>query len=326
MSKTPCKSFKRDGSPCQGQGLKRFDGYCIAHGPADKVREWRSRGGKNSSTAARADKRIPERMQGIIKNLAEGFTAVREGNLSPAVYTAMCRGAREMRESYRLADEEMEQIRAEETQAAAAEIAGAHGDLDTLKAADEITAQQNQYRIDSLIDQGLATLEQARNPNDLPQPVLTDEGRRRFNYRHLTDFSQQDIDDSKDAARQYVYERQHLPIIIDLLREMSLDMEAALADLTRDPALDPAPPLDPLTGQALTAPPAGVRTGQPPDPDPADVVSSPEILKDLILQVDEQIREIAKMDEDEQYDQKRSLILEGIDPDSPNVQIFTSPA
>ena len=36
MSKTLCRSIKRDGSPCQGQGLERFDGYCIAHAPADR--------------------------------------------------------------------------------------------------------------------------------------------------------------------------------------------------------------------------------------------------------------------------------------------------
>ena len=126
MAKILCKSVRKDGSPCQGQGLEQFDGYCIAHGPADKVRESRARGGRNSSTAARADKRIPERMQSVIKGLAEGFIAVREGTLSPAVYTAMCRGAREMRDSYRLADAEMELIRTEETQAAAEEMAGTH--------------------------------------------------------------------------------------------------------------------------------------------------------------------------------------------------------
>ena len=38
MSKTLCKSIRKDGSPCQGNGLKQFDGYCIAHAPADKTR------------------------------------------------------------------------------------------------------------------------------------------------------------------------------------------------------------------------------------------------------------------------------------------------
>ena len=59
MSKTLCKSIRKDGSLCQGQGLEQFDGYCIAHAPADITRAWRARGGTNSSTAARLDKRIP---------------------------------------------------------------------------------------------------------------------------------------------------------------------------------------------------------------------------------------------------------------------------
>ena len=62
MTSTPCNSLKRDGTPCRGNGLEQLDGYCIAHAPADKAWEWRSRGGKASSAAARADKRIPDRL------------------------------------------------------------------------------------------------------------------------------------------------------------------------------------------------------------------------------------------------------------------------
>ena len=50
MAKTLCKSFRRDGSPCQGQGLEQFDGYCIALASADTIRAWRARGGNASST------------------------------------------------------------------------------------------------------------------------------------------------------------------------------------------------------------------------------------------------------------------------------------
>ena len=183
MAKTLCKSFKRDGSPCQGQGLEQFDGYCIAHAPADQTRAWRARGGQASSTAARADKRIPERQQVVIQALTEGMLAVQEGTLSPAAYSAMCKGAKEVREYYLLADKEMEAIRTEETQAAAEEIAGAHGDLAILAAADTFTAQQNQYRIDSLIDQDLATCDSPQTDDRPAEYVLTDEGRKRFDFR-----------------------------------------------------------------------------------------------------------------------------------------------
>ena len=200
MSKTLCKSFKRDRSPCQGQGLEQFDGYCIAHALTDTNRAWRARGGTNSSTAARADKRIPERQQVVIQALTEGMLAVQEGTLSPAACSAICK-AGELREYYLLADKEMEAIRAEETQAAAAEIAGAHGDLAILAAADAITAQQNQYRIDALVDQGLATHELARNPNSPPQQVLTDEGRNGLGNRTQSPYTQEDIDELKDAVK-----------------------------------------------------------------------------------------------------------------------------
>ncbi len=38
MAKTPCQSLKKDGSPCQGQGLSQFDSCCIAHGPVAEAR------------------------------------------------------------------------------------------------------------------------------------------------------------------------------------------------------------------------------------------------------------------------------------------------
>ena len=137
MAKTPCKSIKRDGSPCNGKGLEQFDGYCIAHGPADQTRQWRALGGTNSSTAARLDKRIPARLKNMMDMLEDGMNRVLEGTLSSADYTVICRGAKVRIDLYRLADEEMEAIRAEETQTAAEEIAGAHGDLAILKAADD---------------------------------------------------------------------------------------------------------------------------------------------------------------------------------------------
>ena len=51
MASTPCKGLKKDGTPCRGNGLDQLDGYCIAHAPADKALQWRSRGGKASSAS-----------------------------------------------------------------------------------------------------------------------------------------------------------------------------------------------------------------------------------------------------------------------------------
>ena len=96
MSKTLCKSIRKDGSPCQGHGLKQFDGYCIAHGPADEVRASRSRGGKNSSTAVRLDKRMPARLKQAIDLVHDCMNRVVEGTLSPAACNAACRCAKDL--------------------------------------------------------------------------------------------------------------------------------------------------------------------------------------------------------------------------------------
>ena len=321
MSKTLCKSFKLDGSPCQGQGLKQFDGYCIAHAPADKTRAWRARGGKNSSTAARLDKRIPERLQVVIKGLAEGFTAVHEGTLSPAVYTAMCRGAKTMVDLYRGADEEMEAIRTEETQTAAAEIAGVHGNLDILKAADEITAHQDLYRIQSLIDQRLAKSIQTGNENRPVDYVLTAAGKRRFDRGGWSGYTHEDLDEIKKEAEKHTLARFELPEKIKFLTALRSDMAETLAHITRDPALDPepspdhAPPRDPLTGQPLYQPPAGVKSGRPSDADTVDAERAAEKLEDQISQVEELIWQFKENYKDTEFDLKEYMLHEGIDPD-----------
>ena len=111
MSSTPCKSLKKDGTPCRGNGLDQLDGYCIAHAPADKAWEWRSRGGKASSAAARADKRIPERLRHAIDKVSTGMDQVLEGKLEPAALSAISRAAKVLIELYRLADHEMDLIR-----------------------------------------------------------------------------------------------------------------------------------------------------------------------------------------------------------------------
>ena len=88
--------------------------------------------------------------------------------------------------------------------------------------------------------------------------------------------------------------------------ELSLDLtekravkESALADLTHDPALYPALPRDPMTGQTLNELPAGVSTGLPSSANSAGAVRSPEILQDKIRQVDEIINELEKIVDDD---------------------------
>ena len=298
MPKTPCKGVKQDGTPCRGNGLPDFDGYCIAHAPTEKTREWRSRGGKNSSTAARSDKRIPERLRGAIEALDQGLLDVREGNLDPAAYSAMCRGVKAMVDLYRLADEEMELIRNEETEATAIEVVGDHGDPAILNAAAQIAAQQNQYRIESLIDQGLATLEQTQDADEPAQPVLTDKGRRRFGYQRLTNYTQEDLDNLKYVLMERSLSGHQIPDLRDALAKMRAAMEEALADLARNPA----PPRDALTGQPLSQLPAGVKTGPPPAANPDSAEQAAKILEDQLQQTKMLTREFKELYEDELAD------------------------
>ena len=285
MPKTPCKGIKLDGNPCRGNGLPQFGGYCIAHAPAEELHEWRSRGGRNASNAARADKRLPERLQGVIKTLTQGISDVRAGNLDPAAYTAICRGAKVLAEVYRLADEEMEQVRIEEIEAAAAEVAGEQGDLAILNAAARISAEHDRYRIELLIEQGLVTMEPGTGP-DAAEPVLTDAGRRRFGLQRLTSYTQDDIDRIKGVLERPLIDVHLRNVALSALFKMRSAIEEAMQDLEREPE----PVRDPLTGRTLSQPPAGVKVGPVPVPSPGESRSDAKILEEQREQVELLIR------------------------------------
>ena len=285
--KMRCKSIKLDGSPCNGHGLPQFDGYCIGHAPADISRPWRVRGGKNSSTAARADKRLPERYQAVITAIAEGIEKVAAGTLAPAVYTAMCRGAATLTNLYQDADEEMERIHNEETQSAAAAIAGGHGDLAILKAAADITDQQNQYRAAYFIEQGLATLQPVTTPDGAErlEPTLTDAGRHRLGLQKLTSYTDDDVNALEQVALGSRFNRDQARAVYDDIATRRAAMKEALEQAKA--GADPAPVFDPLTGRKLDQVPAGIRTGRIHTPKPGETRSDAEILQEHLERVDE---------------------------------------
>ncbi|MDE0143167.1 MAG: DUF5763 domain-containing protein [Caldilineaceae bacterium] len=248
MAKTLCKATKKDGSPCQGRGLPQYDGFCISHGPsAEETREWRARGGKNSATAARLDKRIPERLKNAIEQVVDGITGVREGTLAPAAFTAMCRGAKTLVDLYRFADEEMDSIRCEETGQAAAEFIGIPDNLELLAATVDLSARRDQYRTKFLVDQGLAELVISSEPDQPPKTVLTDEGRRRFGFWPASTLTLTEIRDWEEYLDP-------TPASIDELQEKCCELvhvyRGALDARGGGPA-EPLPPLDPLTGQLM---------------------------------------------------------------------------
>ena len=298
MTKTTCKCAKQNGSPCKGQGLEQFDGYCIAHGPADKTRERRARGGKASATpatAARADKRIPERLQGVINALTEGMIQVQEGTLSPAAYSAMCKGAKELREYHRLADEEMEQIRAEESQAAAAKIA----------------ALQNQDSSQAPVDQVLAEPEPADGEDGPAENALTAEENRRPEDRGHTTYKQKDIDGLRNLVEHTFLSDSKLPEVLESLIETRAAIKETLADLQ-----NPAPPLNPLTGQPLKELPARVQTGLPPVAKPAGTEPSRQTLDDQLRQVDILVSLFKETYREKLSQEEMNQLLAGDDPTS----------
>ena len=292
MAAPPCKGVKKDGTPCRGNGNDQLDGYCIAHGAPEKTRAWRVLGGENSSTAARADKRIPERFRPVIQAVTNGIAEVREGTLKPAAYAAICRGAKILLELYRAADADMELVRVEEIEAAAAEVNGSHGDLEILDAAAELSAQQERYRLESLAQQGLLSIEPAPPPTNgktkpSARPVLTDAGRRSFGYRELTGYNKDYLEFLKDDVYCNVYSEYPLRDMLQNLVAMRTDLQAAKTELDHPPE----PARDALTGLALGQPPSCVDPGaQPVDPDAAPNVAAD--LKDRLRLVNEIIDDL----------------------------------
>lgn len=283
MARTPCKGIKKDGTPCQGHGLPQYNGLCIAHGPTpDQTHQWRSLGGQNSSTAARLDKRTPERLKNAIDLINDGIVQVAQGTMEPARLTAMCRGAKALVDLYRLADQDMDTIRSEETEQAAAVITGIPGNLELLETIDDVSARQDLYRSQSLVDQGLAELVPSPDPHQPPQTVLTEEGRRRFGYRRACTITQKEIDDWEevlDGVRTFSYDER-----TDMVQEL-VAIHSNVLDAQADLTLEPSPPRDPLTGQPMTEPPACVQASLTTKYDAPSAAPSAEFLENRLDQV-----------------------------------------
>ena len=293
MPKTPCKARKIDGEPCRGHGLPEYDGYCIAHVPAHIAAEWRSRGGKASSTAARADKRMPERLRGINEKLSQAMDDVIAGKLEPAALSALARTARVLLQLHRLADAEMDLVRAEESATAAAQVAGVAGDPAILEAAAAITAWQNDYTLKSLIDQGLVALEPdpAQKTGKPPVHVLTATGRQRFGYQRLTQHTREEVDTWKELAADPSFEGEQLPAALHHLYLIRTNLE----DLLTDYAPGAEPVLDPLTGQVLSQLPIVVKPATVPVAAAGEAEQAAKEMEKLLRRAGAVTRDIEKI-------------------------------
>ena len=213
------------------------------------------------------------------------------GTLTPAALNAISRAATALTTVYRNADQEMELIRNEETQTAAAAIAGGHGDLAILKAAADITDQQNQYRAAYFIEQGLATLQPVTTPDGAErlEPTLTAAGRRRFGLQKLTSYTDDDINALEQVALGSRFNRDQARAVYDDIAARRAAMKEALEQAKA--GADPAPVFDPLTGQKLDQVPAGIRPGRIHTPKPGETRSDTEILQEQLERVDEILSE-----------------------------------
>jgi len=73
-----CTATRADGTRCTAYAA--LNGYCIGHQPNSA--EYRAKGGRNSSTKARADKKLPVRIRTIVVLLERALVEVYAGRLS----------------------------------------------------------------------------------------------------------------------------------------------------------------------------------------------------------------------------------------------------
>ena len=300
MSKTPCKSCKKGRQPLSGtraQAIRR-----LLHRPRPRRQSPRNRAraaAKTPPPPSSLDKRIPDRLKQAINLVHDSMNRVAEGTLSPAACNAVCRCAKTLVDLHRRADEEMDLIHSEETQAAAAQLAGAPAKPDVLEAVDAITAQQDQHRAESLVAQGFAEFTKPSNPDEPPAVVLNDKGRRRFGYHDL-DFTQQLLIEVKDQLDDFDGQQAALTVLpetTDLLETMKERVAQTQSRL----AGDTAAPFDPLTGQPIAKLPTRVKIKLSRSRYSRCDEAPPEVLAEQLSKIKELMRKTEELYQDEDF-------------------------
>ena len=81
-----CVAQRSDGEACSGRPVQGTD-RCFAHHP--EAREWRRKGGRRSSNAARAASRLSPDLAAVSRMLFDTLGEVHDGTLGPRQATAM---------------------------------------------------------------------------------------------------------------------------------------------------------------------------------------------------------------------------------------------
>ena len=154
------------------------------------------------------------------------------------------------------------------------------GDPELLDAAADIAAWQDQYRISSLIDQGLVAPEpvETKGKNQPPARVLTAAGRQRFGYQRLTKHTRKDIDVCRELVIDRPPEGNDLNVALYDLYFIRKNLNELLTDCA--PAAPPV--VDALTGQPLSRLPAAVIPATVPIVGPGQAEQAAADLQDLL--------------------------------------------
>ena len=309
MSTTRCTGIRKDGQPCQANGLEQYGGLCLAHGaPSEQAREWRSLGGKNSAAAVRFAKNIPEPVKELLELLKECRQMVLDGTLSAAACNAISNNVKMALEAYRRAEEVMEKERAEEVRAAAAEHLGVPANLDVLEEADRIYAQLERRRAEALVEQGYARFTAPAGPGQPPQVLLNKKGQTRFGHLYFEN-RQQMLEGIEDTLVQFqidgpdVPEIPDLPVFTNMLNDLQLGIEETQSQMAQQSA---EAPFDPLTGRAFTRLPACV-TVSPTRDDYHYCLNDPhEALAEQLEYIEEVHHRIKETSEMEEYKRRKA--------------------
>jgi hypothetical protein len=99
-----CSAARHDGTPCRVPALA--SGYCFAHDPAlaEKRAAARVAGGKGKARAARAQKRLPTDLRGVLGRLLTALDETHAGELEPRVASAMSALASAISRIYEVAE------------------------------------------------------------------------------------------------------------------------------------------------------------------------------------------------------------------------------
>ncbi|MDE0141140.1 MAG: DUF5763 domain-containing protein [Caldilineaceae bacterium] len=302
VAKTLCKGTRKDGTPCRGVALEQYDGYCLAHGaPPEQAHEWRSAGGKNSATAVRRDKRMPEHLKEPIDHIVDYMRRLAEKDPTPAGLNALSRAAKTLIELRRFANEEMEIIRAEEIRAEAAARLDVQTDLEVLEVADDIRVMRDRFRRESLVEQGFARFMEPFRRDDPPEVILNEKGRLRFGFQYIED--RQAYLKAVDAElTAFLLEESGLPDLPTRSEELKIlqkDFENRLTGLAH--AVEA--PYDPMTGQPFTRLPDKVKIIAPRDSFCSTHENPQQALQEQLIYVKDLRRRVKEIIESE--DDKR---------------------